>query len=1013
MLGQAGRVQTAPNAVVSDGVALEARAVLPWRALAPAVLLSLALGAALYAGLGAHRSRVAPARALSQGSAQQGLSSLPPAAQGPVSAALAADDPAYRVTASHGGFRASNPAQRLSTAFARSGVSVSSGATRLGLSVRGVGYGSSLTSLGGVLPVVRGNRVIYEHPGLSEWYANGPLGLEQGFTLARAPAGHRAGPLTLSMTLSGNVQASLAKGGQSVTLTRSGKSVLRYAGLSATDARGRALRSWLQLDDGRLLLRVDATGARYPLRIDPFVLQGSELTGAGEIGAGEFGNSVALTADGNTALVGAPLDNAGVGAVWVFTRVAGVWGLQEELTAPNSGGEAEIGAGNFGKSVALSSDGSTALIGGPEDNGQKGAVWAFTRAGFGAQYVLLEKVSGEPAEPLFGFSVALSSDGATALVGGAQAGYVGAARVLVLQHAGLVYYYNTQAHLAPNGNEVGNGGFGYSVALSSDGNTALVGGCCDAGDGLSAGAAWAFTRDPAGVWKEEQKITDGVSQGVFGTAVALSSDGNTALIGSYNEDTAVGAARVFTRANFGSQYTLQERLTGNGEIGEGIFGVSVALSSDGNTALIGGSGYRGVRYGAAWVFTRASGTWTQQQMITGSPVEIGEGRFGISAALACETALIGGSADNGDIGAAWPLVNGPGPCPPHWYSNGGLITPGEKVTVATSGTLTFPEAFDAETVVTCQVTDQETIENPVGGGAGTDEITQLTLSSCFIPPGNPNLCGTGTPEMKANNIPSWPTVLISGSRDEITGVELEMKCSNGQAFVEKVAGTLTPTISNSVLTFDEGSGALTQVSPYTNPTSVIGTDNLTGPPGDERITVEASARTHWYSDGTIIPEGTAEPVASKGVIALHVGPEVTVTCKVKDHETIENPVGGGDGTDELTELVLSGCKAKPSPCPKKTKPEIIARKLPWLTDLAAANPVGDVIEGVDLEVKCSNGAVLGAYSGTLMPAVGNSVLEFGAGSGELEDAAHSKAAVTGMDTLKGPKKDTTITARTP
>ena len=80
------------------------------------------------------------------------------------------------------------------------------------------------------------------------------------------------------MALSGNAHASLASGGQSITLSRAGGPSLRYSGLSATDARGRVLHSWLSLQAGRLLLRVDARGARYPLRIDPFIQQGEKLT---------------------------------------------------------------------------------------------------------------------------------------------------------------------------------------------------------------------------------------------------------------------------------------------------------------------------------------------------------------------------------------------------------------------------------------------------------------------------------------------------------------------------------------------------------------------------------------------------------------------------------------------------------------------------------------------------------------------------------------------------------------
>src|SRR5205807_6271533 len=97
---------------------------------------------------------------------------------------------AYRVTAARGGFRASSPPQRLESNFSSSGVSVSSGATRLALGLRGVGYGSLLEPLGGVAPQAHGNRVLFAHPGLTEWYLNGPLGLEQGFTLARAPDVH-------------------------------------------------------------------------------------------------------------------------------------------------------------------------------------------------------------------------------------------------------------------------------------------------------------------------------------------------------------------------------------------------------------------------------------------------------------------------------------------------------------------------------------------------------------------------------------------------------------------------------------------------------------------------------------------------------------------------------------------------------------------------------------------------------------------------------------------------------
>ena len=84
---------------------------------------------------------------------------------------------------------------------------------------------------------------------------------------------------------------------------------------------------------------------------------------------------MALSANGNTALIGGPTDNAGVGAAWVFTHSGAKWEQQgEKLTASGE----ESGEGHFGLSVALSAEGNTALIGGYGDNGGVGAAWVFT-----------------------------------------------------------------------------------------------------------------------------------------------------------------------------------------------------------------------------------------------------------------------------------------------------------------------------------------------------------------------------------------------------------------------------------------------------------------------------------------------------------------------------------------------------------------------------------------------------------------------------------------------------------
>ena len=102
-----------------------------------------------------------------------------------------------------------------------------------------------------------------------------------------------------------------------------------------------------------------------------------QLRGTGAAGAAQQGSSVSLSADGNTALVGGPTDNSGVGAVWIYTRSGGSWTQQGTKLV----GTGNTGASQQGSSVALSADGNTALVGGRGDNSNAGAVWVFTRTG--------------------------------------------------------------------------------------------------------------------------------------------------------------------------------------------------------------------------------------------------------------------------------------------------------------------------------------------------------------------------------------------------------------------------------------------------------------------------------------------------------------------------------------------------------------------------------------------------------------------------------------------------------
>jgi hypothetical protein len=107
-------------------------------------------------------------------------------------------------------------------------------------------------------------------------------------------------------------------------------------------------------------------------------------------------------------------------------------------------------------------------------------------------------------------------------------------------------------------------------------------------DNSQIGAAWVFTRS-SGVWTQQgNKLvgSDTVGNSQQGWSVALSPDGNTAIVGGYGDNNLIGAAWVYTRSN--GVWTQQgPKLVGSGAVGQAWQGVSVALSVDGNTAIVG------------------------------------------------------------------------------------------------------------------------------------------------------------------------------------------------------------------------------------------------------------------------------------------------------------------------------------------------------------------------------------------------------------------------------------------
>jgi hypothetical protein len=306
-----------------------------------------------------------------------------------------------------------------------------------------------------------------------------------------------------------------------------------------------------------------------------------------------FGSSVALSADGDTALVGDPSETGGPGSAWVFTRSEdGQWARAGSLVGGDTHWE-----GRFGRSVALTPDGTTALIGDPSSLSERGGAWLFTREG--SSWTRGPMLTDEEGSPLahLGRTVALSGDGSTALVGGpGDAEDTGA--VWQFSRSGGAWLQHSKL-TSPGG--APRDRFGRSLALSEDGATALIGA---PGAEAGRGAAWTFVRSGGGYVQQGAALlpSEAEGEGHFGTSVSLSGDGGEGLIGAPSAEQGIGTVAQLTRA--GAGWSRQpEGLAGGEAQGKGSLGKAVAMSGDGTAAAIGAPRDH-LGAGAAWIFKK-------------------------------------------------------------------------------------------------------------------------------------------------------------------------------------------------------------------------------------------------------------------------------------------------------------------------------------------------------------------------------------------------------------------------
>jgi hypothetical protein len=403
--------------------------------------------------------------------------------------------------------------------------------------------------------------------------------------------------------------------------------------------------------------------------------QGNKLVGTNGIGASNQGNALAVSADGNTAIIGGMQDNNNQGAAWIFTRSnSGVWSQQ---------GSKLVGTGGSinskqGISVAINADGNTAAIGGYNDNTNMGAVWIFTRDNTGTWSQQGTKlVDNTSTNANQGNAISLSADGNTILVGGFNDNSgMGAAWIYTRTGTN----WNAQSTKLVGTNNL-NAQLGWSVSLSSDGKSAIVGGYSDlAGNG----AAWIFRKNVNDVWSQEgDKLfgTGSIGHAQQGASVAINANGTTAIVGGWGDNNVIGAAWIFTRNNSGVWLQEGNKIVGSGLIGQAYFGNSVSMSADGNAVAIGGWEDNSFN-GATWVFGRNNGVWSQQgnKLVANDNAGVAAQGYAVAMSADGSTLLVGGKGDNSGIGATWSYNILPAPAPsissfsPSSGSIGSLIT---------------------------------------------------------------------------------------------------------------------------------------------------------------------------------------------------------------------------------------------------------------------------------------------------------------------------------------------------
>lgn len=727
-----------------------------------------------------------------------------------ISDVIGRDQQAFHAITRATGFDVQNARQGIRASFTDAGADIRVGTAGWRVALMGYGYGSKLQKVATTRPSATANRVEYRRGAITEWYVNGPGGLEQGFTLARAPDERNGQPLTLALALPPELAATVEATGRGLTLWQGDAAVLRYRGLTANDADGRELSAWLEIVGKRLLIRVDDLAARYPVVVDPVMQEAVLKASDGDL---SFGDSIASS--GDTIVVGSTGANSNQGVAYVFVKPAAGWG---GTLSENAKLSASDGAPNdrFG-SVAISGDtivvgASNASVGANEN---QGAAYVFVKPAGGWSGMLQENAkltarstTGRSGDH-FGGTVAVAGD---AIAVGEDQAYccnsaLARAYVFVQPAGGWSGALHESATLA-NAQELDDY-VDVFVAMSGDASSIVASfhGITQAGDGAhylnvfaEPDAGWSGALQPSATLAH----SDGVISGTF----AVNQDGTAVVVGTpYDESSAdAAAAYLFLKPAGGWSGAVNEsaRLTASSEDAHHQYADAVAIGGD--TIVLGEAppnecGVQGVcglqRH--AYVYVKPSTGWSgsiaENQQLDGPPSDY---YFGWTMAIDGDTIIIG-DLDGGFGGPAevylFAKVKGDfslGTIAPMTISPAGSGSASALVKSITDYLGDFSNSVALS--ITGQPAGITTSLNPasvmppVGGSASAAIGVQVAP---FITPEQFSLTLTGTSGVLVHSrIVSVTVAATTGGVTQVVGAELAAGCIDNSGIANAVTSKL-------------------------------------------------------------------------------------------------------------------------------------------------------------------------------------------------------------------------------